>query len=125
MSMAAPARRSRRGTRQYLPFVLGLAFLATAMGAEHRSGDFAELRAVGEPTPVVSTFIERTVGQPALAAVELARADNDLRGVAAPDPVWVAPEPVPAPVTTPDSPIAPRGSAASADGPRAPPPARA
>src|SRR6266545_5025398 len=103
MSMAAPARRSRRGTRQYLPFVLGLAFLATAMGAEHRSGAFAELRAV----------------------VELTRADNDLRGVAAPDPVWVAPEPVPAPVTTPDSPIAPRGSAASADGPRAPPPARA
>jgi len=69
MSAAASPSRSRRGPRQYLPLVLGLALLAVTLGAEH--GDLpsdATVRpaVVGQATGAVPT--DGWAGQERVAA---------------------------------------------------------
>jgi hypothetical protein len=58
MSAAAPPSRSRRGPRQCLPLVVGLAFLAGTIGAEYGvapAGETVRPAVIGQSTAAVST----------------------------------------------------------------------
>jgi hypothetical protein len=125
MSTAARARRTHRGTRQFLPIVLGLALLAAAMGAEqghHPSSGLADPLTQGRPVSVISA----PVGHQPVAA----DAGRDHSGsVSAPAgmpsavssgyPGMAEPAPVRAVAVAAAVPL--EGRAPGADGARAPP----
>jgi hypothetical protein len=121
MSTAARARRTRRGTRQYLPIVLGLAFLASAVGAEqghHPAAGTADLSAPARAQSVISVAVDRPAGDQLTA-----ESRTDRSGTVA--------VPAGGPGHSPLADAAPRATAAevaelagrapAAGGPRAPP----
>jgi hypothetical protein len=115
MSVAARARRSRRGTRQYLRFVLGLAFLASAFGVAPGSHPLT----VHQPSPPAVSALSSSAGSSAVADPAVAAVAE----LPATDTVAVAPaEPAAAVVTIPrPRTTAKAGRVPMADAPRAPP----
>ncbi len=119
MSTAARARRTRRGRRQYLPIVLGLAILATAMGAEQGrpSSGLADPFGAGRPVPAISTPADH---QPVAADAGRDHAGSVSAPARVPSAVFPGYPRVAQPVwLDAAAPLADR--APGADGPRAPP----
>jgi hypothetical protein len=137
MSAVAPPPRSRRGARQYLPLVLGLAFLAVTIGAEYGDAPSSAVvrpAVIGQPaavsTPVGWAGHERVAAAPArdcpgwqhMEAVER----SDPAGDHDRSPVWVLSlyaQPVPdgQPVAARIAVTTRSGVVPATGGPRAPP----